>query len=526
MNKRQKIVQEAFLNNEEVVIRRLKSVYSQALKDITKKSEELQNSINSLTMATLQGSMDEEAQKNLQSMIQSKVYQKQYQDALKKQIGSILDNMQVEEFKTVSEYLNKCYEEGFLGTMYDLHGQGIPLIFPMDQQAVVRAVQLDSKIKEGLYKRLGEDVDLLKKNIASEVSRGISTGASFSQTTLQIKAKMTGIYDKKSGGALYRAETIVITEGHRIQIQSAMDANYRAKEKGADVLKQWDSTMDGDTRPSHRKVDGEIRELDEPFSNGLMHPGDPNGKASEVIRCRCALLQRARWALDEEELETLKERAKFYGLDKNDSFEDFKKKYMLAMKQEQDVKITVKKNSNVYSVNRKLVNSKQYHDKFEKLPLNKNVSQSAYYESKVILEHRDGTFFEDVMVIDSKTGKQIVGNNTYEAEFKSAITKEQYEKVIGHSGNVVLLHNHAEGTRLSKADIFTAFETTNVEMSLAIGHDGSVHCIYDINRKVDIEKIYNAVYNTIVEKFGNKDLAKIKATDALYKSGAFKYSVW
>ena len=46
MNKRQKIVQEAFLGNEEEVIRRLKRMYSQALKDITKKSEELQNSIN------------------------------------------------------------------------------------------------------------------------------------------------------------------------------------------------------------------------------------------------------------------------------------------------------------------------------------------------------------------------------------------------------------------------------------------------------------------------------------------------
>ena len=51
---------------------------------------------------------------------------------------------------------------------------------------------------------------------------------------------------------------------------------------------------------SHQKVDGEIRELDEPFSNGLMFPGDPAGGAAEVVNCRCALLQRARWALDDE----------------------------------------------------------------------------------------------------------------------------------------------------------------------------------------------------------------------------------
>ena len=323
MNKRQKIVQEAFLDNEEEVIRRLKRMYSQALKDITKKSEELQNSINSLTMVTLQGDMDEEAQKNLQSMIQSKVYQKSYQDALKKQIGSILDNLQVEEFKGVDEYLNQCYEEAFIGTMYDLHGQGIPLIMPMDQESMVRAVQVDSKISEGLYSRLGEDVTVLKKKITSEVSRGISTGMSFQQVAKQLAA-YTNI-------GFNNAVRITRTEGHRIQVQSTNDACYKAKENGADVVKQWDSSMDKRTRPSHARVDGEIRELDEKFSNGLMFPGDPNGGASEVINCRCALLQRARWALDDEELDTLKERASYFGIDKNDSFKDFKKKYLNAV---------------------------------------------------------------------------------------------------------------------------------------------------------------------------------------------------
>ena len=212
-------------------------------------------------MATLQGEIDEEAKKQIQSMIQSKIYQKQYQDALKKQIGSILDNMQVEEFKTVAEYLEKCYEEGFIGTMYDLHGQGIPLILPLDQEAIVRAVQIDSKISKGLYSRLGEDVELLKKKIISHVSRGISTGMSFKQVAQQLAA-YTNI-------GFNNAVRIARTEGHRIQIQSTMDTCYKAKEKGADVVKQWDSTLDKRTRKSHQKVDGEIRELDEPFSNGL-----------------------------------------------------------------------------------------------------------------------------------------------------------------------------------------------------------------------------------------------------------------
>lgn len=321
MNNRQKIVQQRYLDNEEAVIKKLESTYKQSLKEIEAKSRALQADINALQDAF--DTIDDDAQKAIiKSMQQSKIYQKQYQDALKLQISSVLDNMQVNEFKTVADYLQVCYEEGFIGTMYDLEGQGIPLIMPIDQEAMVRAVQLDSKISEGLYTRLGEDVKELKKKIASEVSRGISTGESFANTALRLSAI------SKTG--LNNAIRIARTEGHRVQVQSSMDACYKASEKGAEVVKQWDATQDRRTRKSHAKVDGEIRELDEPFSNGLMFPSDPNGIASEVVNCRCALLQRSKWALDDAELDTLKQRATFFGLDKTDSFDDFKKKYLAS----------------------------------------------------------------------------------------------------------------------------------------------------------------------------------------------------
>ena len=325
MNKRQKLVQEQFLKDEEAVIRRLKTVYKKSLDDITKKSQELQDQIN--TLDALQGmTSDPDELAKLKSMEQSKIYQKQYQDALKKQVSSILDNMQVEEFKTVSEYLNKCYEEGFVGTMFDLQGQGIPLCFPMDHEAMVRAVQLDSKISNGLYSRLGEDVSLLKKKITAQVSRGIATGMTFQQVAQQL-AGYTNI-------GFNNAVRIARTEGHRIQVQSGMDACYKAKNKGADVVKQWDSTLDQNTRESHQKVDGEIRELDEKFSNGLMFPGDPSGGADEVVNCRCALLQRARWALSDEEFTKMNgETGELVDFKNIQDYDEFKKEFWQKAKE-------------------------------------------------------------------------------------------------------------------------------------------------------------------------------------------------
>lgn len=319
MKYREKIVQIEFLDDEERVIRRLQAVYNQSLKYITQKANALQEEIYKI-QDKYNSIEDEQERETLKSMERSKVYQKQYQDALKAQVNSILDKMHRKEFKTVNKYLNDCYDKAFTGNMYVLHGEGIPLIVPIDQEKVVRAVQVNSKISKGLYSRLGEDVDLLKRKITAQISRGVATGMSYSQMAQQLAGYTKTGYNN--------AVRITRTEGHRIQQKSTMDACYAARERGADVVKQWDATMDANTRESHQMVDGEIRELDEKFSNGLMYPGDPSGNAAEVINCRCILLQRAKWALDQKELDRLKERASFYGLDKTKSFDEFNKKYM------------------------------------------------------------------------------------------------------------------------------------------------------------------------------------------------------
>jgi len=165
--------------------------------------------------------------------------------------------MDAEQFTNVSDYLQKCYEDGYLGTMYDLNGQGIPIISPINQEQVEKALVNDTKLSEPLYEKMGKYTKEMKRKISSSVSRGFATGSSYSVIARDI-ANQTRIGMNKS-------MRIARTEGNRIQNKAAIDAQYRAKEKGADVVKQWDATLDGRTRHSHARVDGEIRELDELF---------------------------------------------------------------------------------------------------------------------------------------------------------------------------------------------------------------------------------------------------------------------
>jgi len=311
MNKRQKEILQSQLNNEKAVLKKLEANYQDALDEINSKIE--------LLMARQDADM------------QHVIYQVEYQKALRTQVQAILETLQANEFETVSEYLAQSYEEGFIGTMYDLQGQGIPLIFPIDQEQVVQAIQADTKLSESLYTSMGHDIIDLKKKITGEISRGLSSGQMYSEITRNI-ASWARIPKNN-------AMRIARTEAHRIQTKASFDAQHKAKSKGADVVKQWDASLDGKTRDSHRKVDGEIRGLDESFSNGLMYPGDSNGRAAEVINCRCALLQRARWALGNDFTKWSADAPVLvdddgttqFAIIEADSLKDFSKKYKQAV---------------------------------------------------------------------------------------------------------------------------------------------------------------------------------------------------
>lgn len=302
MNQAQKQVLATQLKSEEQCLKGLEAAYKQALNDISAEVKRLSG----------------------KEQTKSVVYQLNYQKSLQAQVSAILDNMQKQQYDTLSAYLNGCYQDGYIGAMYGINSQGIPITMPIQQDQVVYAVQTDSKLSKDLYSSMGKYLRPLKKAVTQELSRGLASSMHWLDIARNI--------ENRSKIGYSNAARIARTEGHRIQNAAKLDAMTAAKQAGADVVKQWDATLDGSTRKSHRKLDGQIREIDEPFEvdgHKAMAPGK-FGRPEEDINCRCAVLERARWALDDDELETLKKRAEYFGLDKSKTFSDYKKKYLKA----------------------------------------------------------------------------------------------------------------------------------------------------------------------------------------------------
>ena len=267
----------SLLKNEKAVINQLEKSYQEAIADIDK------------FILQLLARKDTE---NLQSII----YQIKYQEAIKKELESYLKVLHSKNFNTVDEYLKECYEQAHIGTLFDLQGQGIPLILPLDQEQMISAITLNSKLSAPLYNALGYNVDALKLDVLREISRGIAQGLSYQEMARNLKNVTNVDYNKTL--------RIAKTEGHRIQQEATYNVQKRAIAKGAKVVKQWDSTLDGKTRPTHRALDGQIVGVDEYFKSEsgykALYPSG-FGVASEDCNCRCCLLQRAKWALSDEE---------------------------------------------------------------------------------------------------------------------------------------------------------------------------------------------------------------------------------
>ncbi len=299
MNKYEKEIMKYSLEREKEVISELKEIYRRALDEIGDK---------------IRAMMSDE-------LTQSKIYRIEYQRALKGQISAILDVLNSNQYDSIQEYLKSCYEDGFIGTLYSLNGYGLPLIFPIEQEQVVNALMTDSKISEGMYKKLGHNVSELKKSISQEISRGLSTSMSYFDIARNLQSR--------SNVTINQSMNIVQTEGHRIQSVAALASGKKAAAKGASLIKTWDSTLDKKTRPSHRKLDGQVRELDEDFEVDGMKADSPGhfGKPSEDCRCRCAVLIKPRWVVDGGFTKRDNETKELLEFKNVKNYDEFKKKY-------------------------------------------------------------------------------------------------------------------------------------------------------------------------------------------------------
>lgn len=117
--------------------------------------------------------------------------------------------------------------------------------------------------------------DTTKQAIRDALTAGLVEGESVPDLAKRIQE--SGAFARSRAELIARTETVRVTNGGQTESLSAYQ-----RDSGDRITKRWLATQDSRVRDSHRAMNGETRGVDEEFSNGLQHPGEPN--------CRCTLV--------------------------------------------------------------------------------------------------------------------------------------------------------------------------------------------------------------------------------------------
>lgn len=134
------------------------------------------------------------------------------------------------------------------------------------------------------------------------------------------------------------------------------------------------------------------------------------------------------------------------------------------------------------------VRSDEFVDKLKKHPKTSHLSESIARVSRQMLQHRNGTPFEDYYLIDAETGR-IVALSNKARRTKGVVYNDQVRKSFKEKPeqSLVSIHNHPSGYPPSLSDFASLQQRSKnntVKYGLTIGHDGSVYWYSRPNKRI------------------------------------------
>lgn len=141
--------------------------------------------------------------------------------------------------------------------------------------------RLERIMEDRTFQASDRTLSRLHGDVLQRVEEGIKEGRSLDKHDRELAKEFSDMTSNE-------LRRISKTETHSVYLQS----KYEAIMQGNAPYKKWihGNVPIGPPREWHEAMDGEVVAKDEPFSNGLMYPGDPDGDPSEVINCGCDLV--------------------------------------------------------------------------------------------------------------------------------------------------------------------------------------------------------------------------------------------
>lgn len=178
-----------------------------------------------------------------------------------------------------------------------------------------------------------------------------------------------------------------------------------------------------------------------------------------------------------------------------------------------------------FGANLDYVRSDEFLNKLEKHPKTSHLSDSIARVSRQMLQHRNGTPYEDYYLLDAETGRVVALSNKAR-KTKGVVYNDQVRKAFKEKPeqSLVSIHNHPSGYPPSLSDFASLQQRSKnntVKYGLTVGHDGSVYWYSKPNKR--IHKKANQEYENLIEKMIKLGYTEVKAQEKTLTLFAEKY---
>ena len=266
--------------------KRLSAIYSEAEKDLQKKSDEFFDKFKKADEINRKKVKNGEmTEKEYKEWRKKKVMRgKQFTD-MKRQVAKNLLHTNEIAIAYINGQIPEVYALGYNALAPTVDGVGGYSFSLVDPDTVRNLATTDSSLLP--YKKLNptKDVAWNMQKVNSQVLQGVIQGESIPKIAKRIK----NVQEMNRASAIRTARTIVTGAENK----GRMDSYHRAEQDGIILEKEWLATSDARTRDWHVELDGQTRPIDKPFENAIgkiMFPGDPSADGANVYNCRCTMV--------------------------------------------------------------------------------------------------------------------------------------------------------------------------------------------------------------------------------------------
>lgn len=481
-------------------------------------------------------------------------------DKLRSETLRELDSLGRKTETAMGRFLGDAYKDAYYRSVFDIGKEGMfrGSFSKVDSKHVENILRTPWSGKN-YSERIWKDMQKLESTIQDVVTQGIHRGLSAQKMTQKVMERMNVSQSN--------AERLVRTEMNYAQNQAALEG---IKDAGL-MYYCFVAVMDRRTTPICREHDGEVFPVEEARAGSNVPPLHP--------RCRSTIIA----SLDEEGAGTKGGRRVARGskgqnisIPAEMKYSDWKAVYVDKTRtlQEWEISKEIKKNpitrtessvqavpegaimkpkggassvtgavhrelavvndngaKGAYRVNYDLVNTKAYHDRFEGLTGRKAVDEALYRRAARMLEHRSGSPYEDIAMLDARTGDVLVENTSASGMYqhRCSLSREQSERLKATGRYFEILHNHPGSSLPSTADIRGLFIRLKAVGSTVVCHNGDVHRMEKLKHLEDVDELIDAAYRDAKETYPNwsdsmiEDYVAESLLEQLSRAGVLRY---